>query len=816
MITYLRISLFKKIILAILGLFILTLATLFNPYGIPTFLKNKLLEQLHQYHISINCSNIVLSPWSGVVFKDIRGSYEIKEGTLFVQANQLAFKTNLAELAMNKQMVQSISLSGALASFYLKNHKEHFTINHATGTIVLHDSSIEVQHTKMVVDGIPLEVKGRILNVNYCCSTLEAKRPANEHHIQEALEETHFITQSLLEISPKLKKILNHIKQDQIKKNIAISFSVDINAPELALIKVDANFNNLHILHGTFQQVSLHSIYQQKEISIQKLELSSLKGEKISLSAHYHLDSQIIRGGADIEIYPQTVIETAQKLTTQDLSQFDLITARNKFKINLSLPSQKISKNPTLKGSAFAKDFTLYGDVFAENLETKATWKNNILYFDITKGKVNKNTDVACKGAWDLHNEIVMLTFQVVGNPYFAHHFIPPAGAKRGFTGTLDLFKWDDHLPPFINLSLRINYGKNFNLQLMGDIRASDISMNNLKFKNLSTQFEVISGDEYLGIAFNKVDARDSQDRTMLGSIFYTIPPGGDYGKLTIDATTEVPVDEILNAFKLETSFLDSMKNWDKFYAEVKGTYDIDNPDRSNLEVKGEADKLELYGVKIAKAVGTVQFKRGQVFVPRITGLIEGTPGFGGYFYDSNTGNAACYLNFKRMDFEQSSFNRKKNPIKGRLDLKADVGLRFLENSDIPNLSGQGNFTLHNTDSPLKIPYIGAIYSDLVGALSKGKWGKQLCTMKGDIYFRKHQIDIKDLKTDDDMMAINSSGTVFLAQKRVDFVVKALPVQNFLWKLIPAISSPFTNNATIRIQGPFDNIQWKTEFLKNK
>ena len=207
-------------------------------------------------------------------------------------------------------------------------------------------------------------------------------------------------------------------------------------------------------------------------------------------------------------------------------------------------------------------------------------------------------------------------------------------------------------------------------------------------------------------------------------------------------------------------------------------------------------------------------FSRGQVFIPRIDGLIEGTFGFGGYYYDSETENAACHINFKGMDFEHASFNKKKDPIKGELDLKVDVGLRFIKGIDIPSLSGSGKLRLKNTDSPLKIPYIGSIYSGLLKTISGGKWGKQLTTVTADLNFDKYHIRVDNLKTDGSVVAIESQGTVFLDKKEVDFVVKALPVQNFLWKLIPKISSPFTDNATLRFKGPFDKIEWKTEFLK--
>ena len=817
MMNYLRISFFKKLIFAILVVLIVALSVLFNPYGIPSFLRIKLLNKLRQYEVVVNCTNIVISPFSGVTFTGIRGSYEIPEGSLFVQAEELAVNVTLVDLIMESKKVNSVTLSGAIASFYLKNSKDQYTVRGVNGAIVFHDSSIHLQNASMIAMGVPIVVDGRVLNVNFgggSSQTPRLKIEKSTNSVAELLKERQLFDKNFKTFSSLFQSVLAQVKPKSVEKHIAVSFSLDVNEPKLMTLKVDANFSNLDVLKGIIQKLAVKATYQHRELSIKKLILHSNKEEQVTLSGNYDFETKKIRGGGTVKIYPQSIINAAKQLTDKDLSEFDLITANHKFDISLNVPEQVISKKPIINIKAFAKQFMLYGDVLAENLSAVASWENNALYFDITKGKVNKNTDVACKGIWDLPNDVVLLTFQVVGNPYFAHHFIPPAGAKRGFTGTLDLFSWDDALPPFINLSLRINYGKNFNLQLMGDIRASDINMNNMKYKTLRTQFEVISYSKYLGISFNEIDAVDTENREMHGSVFYTIPPGGDYGKLTIDANTEVPIDEILESFNLKTDFLDSMQNWDEFYAEAKGVYDIDYPERSNLDVKGKTKKLDLYGIKISDAAGGVSFSRGQVFVPRIDGLIEGTTGFGGYYYDSETDNAACYVSFKGMDFEHASFNRKKDPIKGNLDLNVDVGLRFVKGEDVPSLTGRGKLRLQDTDSPLKIPFIGSIYSDLMKTISGGRWGNQLTTVTADLSFDKHNLMVDNLKTDGSVVAIESSGTVFLDRKEIDFIVKALPIQNFLWKLIPTLSSPFTNNATIRVKGPFDNIQWKTEFMK--
>ena len=813
MMNFLRISLFKKLILTFFILLIVALSVLFNPYGIPSFFKVKLLEKLEQFQVVANCENIVINPFSGLTFVGLRGSYEIEAGTLFIQAKEVEVKTTLLELIAGNRKIEKVVLSGALASFYLKNSKDSYTIKEANGTVIIHDSSIEVSDTKMIAMGIPVTINGRILNV---FQSEKSNTPGEKSVSQEseAINKGHSYLEDIESGSHWLQTVLGQLKPETVQKNISLSFQLDMNQPERMIVSTDANFSGLNVLKGTVQNLSLKSRYQEGKLIIKELSLNSAQGEKVSLSGQYDFETEKIRGAASVQIYPQSIIETAKQLTDMDLSEFDLITAKKKFDIELKIPNQKISKSPIVNITAFAKEFTLYGDVFAQDLSVDASWKNNALYFDITKGKVNKNTDVACKGVWDLPNDVVLLTFQVVGNPYFAHHFIPPLSAKRGFTGTLDLFTWNDALPPSINLSLRINYGENFNLQLMGDVRASDIAMSNMKYKMIETQFEVISDDKHLGISFNKINAIDSKNREMHGSIFYTIPPDGDYGKLTIDANTEVPIDEILESFELETSFLDSMQNWDGFYADAEGIYDIDYPERSKITVKGKTKKLDLYGIKIADAIGSVSFSRGQVFVPRIEGLIEGTTGFGGYYYDSETDNASCNVNFKKMDFEHASFNKKKDPIKGDLDLNVDVGLRFVKGVDIPRLSGSGKLWLHNTDSPLKIPYIGSIYSDLMKTISGGKWGNQLTSVTADLSFEKHKVLVSNLKTDGSVVAIESNGTVFLDKKEVDFVVKALPIQNFLWKLIPTLSSPFTSNATIRVKGPFDKIEWKTEFMK--
>ena len=764
--------------------------------NVSNFVKTKITGFLKSKGVDVDFQRLTYSPKYGFRLHNLFWKIAHNQDALFMQAESVTLKSNFWEESDHYQL-KAVELSNAILSVYLQGREQPIHIRNINAALNIDAETLRFEDASLVVDPFTVRCKGKLFLPAVSAESTAFSPPL-------LYKQTFAGIRNYLKQFKELQKAHDTTVQHLLKLTdivLSVSFNVDVNHLENTAVKVDFTIPS-HTVRGVQVREATGSLDYKKGVLQLKNGLIAIdKKEFIRLNASHCINTHKTECAGELKLYPERLSTFLIGYSEKVTSIAGLIKSSGEpVSVNFRIPEQKLlPEKMKVEARVKALDLIYDNELNVKRLSAELNWEAGTLSFKCRNLNFNNNAFGECDGVLLTDNLELLLRGDVTGNPRFAWKFMGKK-SQEVYRMICDWFSWRKESPSRIKFLMQTNFDDFY--------MTSDIEMSNFKFhhkpvKMLNTGLSLDLSDEkhYMLMYNTSIMTGDGND--INGQLSYQFHK--EDNEIHFDAvSTEPPGDvfELMGLKEIAQTF-DFIKFNKKLLYDVKGHFDFDSPETSDINAGVTAGEVDLKGYVLNNASGQVTFDNNKLLVSDIKAQFGGGRASGLYEYDLSSDKSAVHVNAENFDISHLPTVGDKGT--GKADVELDVGMQFFKDKPV-QVSGEGKGQIKEAKL-WKIPILTSL-ANTVGKILPTKGLGEITELYTELELKGTELKIKRIRTNGNIIAFNGKGTIQLDEEYVDVMLETKPLPNVLWSLIPKLLRPITKTLQINLKGKYDNLDW--------